>query len=234
MIHMLMFRFVIATDMDEPTTPLRLRSYPTRTHEPFAHRIWVAMGATYCTPTVFEHVWGENTSLDHYNNPDISRTNPSSDLFDEAREVFGEHRRIACLVSCGNGISTRNFAPDSNLTDGLPSNLVGTLHETALEIETIDVIMESQCPAGTYFRFDPVETVIRTVTPETWRDAVAWEIWERMGDYIEMTQEYVVGEMTSHKLKECAARLKRTPRTPRKGSGIDSSPSIDSLSLISL
>jgi len=234
--------FVCARNKDT-SEQIRVRSYPGPQIDPFPHRIWVAMGATMSTELNFEHVYGEKASLAYFDNPDFNNTNPSLELLDEATTVFGDHRRVAALVSLGSGLSTVAFSentPESNLTTGLPEPLLSKLRNQALAIEANVIKTRNKCDPGSFYRFDPSEILHSQIKDAgRWQETFAFEQVYRMGDVQDVTRMYVAQEVVGQQLKECANRLPKPRRTGSRHSSMMSSlsgstsVSFDSLSISS-
>jgi hypothetical protein len=188
--------------------------------ETFPHRIWVAMGATMCTELNFKRVFGEKTSLAGFDNHVVMNINPSLQLLDEARKVFGAHRRVAAFVSLGNGLSTRlaltlskstNQGNIDGLPDRIPEPLLSKLRKQAVAIEAIEVETRQLCEPGTFYRFDPAEFLLRSGI----NDLASWQetfVYEHIHlDDPDATQMYLT-QMARRQLEECASRLIRTTK----------------------
>lgn len=218
---------MIAQDLDTHKH-IRVRTYKAREGVPFPHRIWVAMGATMATPLNFERIYGEKTSMAVFHNPDFNHMNPSLELLDEARQVFGEHRRVTAFVSVGNGLSTRAVSPDSKLIEGLPDPLVTKLRNEALAKEANHIKLAQDCEPGAYYRFDISELADQHLTePDLWQEAYAFERVSKMADLKDLTEIFLQNELIGQQLKECANRLPRPSRTRSMSSTL----SLDSLSI---
>jgi hypothetical protein len=192
---------------------------------PFPHRVWVAMGATMCTGLNFEQVYGENTSLAVFENPDFTHVNPSLELLDEAHKVFGDHRRVAAFVSVGNGLSTLTFSEDpthANMTSGLPEPLLSKLRNEALTIEANEIKTRNLCEPGSFYRFEPGEYIHHSeMDRNRWKETFAYEQVYRMSDMQDVTKMYLAQETIGQQLKECANRLPR-PKTGSRASTMGS------------
>jgi hypothetical protein len=229
-------RFVTARNQDTEE-PLRLRTYPIPDVPPFRYRIWVAMAATMCTALNFKHTFGENTSMDLFDNRDFTHTNPSLELLDESQKVFGEHRRVAAFVSVGNGLSTLAFSedmPHTNLSRGLPDTLLSKYRNEAQTIEANEIETRKKCEAGSFFRFDPGEYIHKSgMDPSRWKETFAYEQTYRMSDMKDVTKLYLSQEVVGQQLKECANRLSR-PKTGSRSSTMGSMvSSMDSMNISS-
>jgi len=201
--------FVIAkqAEGDQSTNP-RLRTYPTR-EDPVSHlRIRIAMGATMSYPLNFGPAREENASLSKYNNPDPQHFNPSAQLLDEARRVFGDHRYIGTFISLGNGLSKEAFNVDKEFTTGLPEALTTRLRHATIAKENIHSGMPQSLEPGTYYRFDPSSVVEHRIwDPNLWQELFAYEVIERKDKIMELTEEYVHQGGVQQSLKECAKNL---------------------------
>ena len=98
------------------------------------------MGATRSIQCNFDAVREENASLHKYSNREIECFNPSEQLLDEARKVFGDHRTFSALVSLGNGISKRAFDADKEFFTSVPEALSTRLRHGAVAIENVVII----------------------------------------------------------------------------------------------
>jgi hypothetical protein len=184
------------------------------------------MAATMCTELNFETVFAENMSLASFKNTDFHNINPSLELLEEARAVFGDHRRIGVFVSLGNCLSTQAVSLDSDLIKGLPDTLIAKLSNEALAKETNHIKVLQSVEPGAYYRFDPAEfSCVHLNDVNLWQEAFAFEVGSRMDDLKDLMELYLNEEMIGQQLKECANRLPRPKRT-----GSLSSFSLDSLS----
>jgi hypothetical protein len=193
---------------DQSVDP-RIRTYPTR-QQPASHlRIRLAMGATMSYPINFGPAYEENLSRAKYNNPDLQHLNPSSQLLQEARSVFGDHRSIGTLVSLGSGISKHAFNADKELTTGLPEALTTRLRHSALAKEEIHSATPQSLEPGTYYRFDPASVVDSSLQDSrVWQELFGYEVVDRMDDIKAITEEYVKQPGVEQQLKACAEKMK--------------------------
>jgi hypothetical protein len=166
------------------------------------------MAATMSIPHNFDHERVLNLSLDKYNNPDVKDFNTSSQLLEEARTVFGDHRHVAAFVSLGNGISTDAFSAEKEFTTRLPEALATKLRHEALAIEEIHGRMPLSLEPGSYHRFDPATVVKERIqNTEHWQEVFAFERVDRMLDMEDIVQAYLQEESTKEQMKRCAEKL---------------------------
>lgn len=201
--------FVTANKHEDPQTPERLRTYDKRDHTAWPHRIWLAMAATMTTPITFQPNLLGFWNNEQYSNLHLERANPAGELIEEAREVFGVHRRIGCLVSCGLGVSSESFDPESDhfRLDDVPKPLVDVMKQTTTAIEATDEITKSICETGSYFRFDPIEALTegQAGRRRDWDETAVGEQWGKVTSLEEFAVEYM--QTQSMKVRVCAGRL---------------------------
>jgi len=200
--------FVIGKQVGNDSSEPRMRTYPMRDLPANHLRIRIAMGATMSSPMNFGPATEENASLARYNNTEVQHINPSAQLLEEARKVFGGHRSIGALISLGNGLSKEAFNVDKELTAGLPEALTTRLRHIALEKEEVHSRTSLSLEPGTYHRFDPSPIVDQRIwSPAQWQELFAFEVVERMEDMMKTTKEYVEQGDVKQQLKACAEKL---------------------------
>ncbi|KZT33313.1 FabD/lysophospholipase-like protein [Sistotremastrum suecicum HHB10207 ss-3] len=200
--------FVVAENNDTPHILERIRSYNHRGN------VWIwrtasAMSSTMTTPTAFNSTFVAALSMHKYSNTSPERTNPSVELLEEARDVFGPHRRVGCLISCGSGLLSKSFAPDSSLPNGIPEHLTRTVRDAVIGSEEVDLRMQKLCEGGSYFRFDPADAISAAMNENDWRDIVFWEQLKNLDSIGNITTTYMQNEDLGVPkwVEECAFRL---------------------------
>lgn len=150
-------------------------------------------------------------------NKDLAMMNPSLELIEEARTVFGDIRGVSAFVSLGNGLSPESIAPNVPYMDGLPGFLVHRLsdlaHKTYMAHGDVTKLLE----VDTYFRFDPIRLVEDYLregrrNTEVWQNFYAYQQSSSLDELAQLTVKYLSHDSTLEKLNNLDARLWRYHR----------------------
>ncbi|KAG9104788.1 hypothetical protein FRC06_009257 [Ceratobasidium sp. 370] len=192
----------------------RIRTYPTRASPADTCEIWEAGRATSAAPSYFPPIelMDERGQLAMYIDGGLGYNNPSKELLNEAREVFGPNHPIGCFISIGTG-RDKNVAVNDVRRAMYPA--YGAFKAVALSSEKAHWEMEQYFARQTnvYFRFNAGTRLIGANGDEDFVQAVALEDWQKMERVEELTQEYIREEKTSQKLDKCAQKLASIYRT---------------------
>ncbi|OAF55459.1 hypothetical protein VC83_08267 [Pseudogymnoascus destructans] len=93
--------FVVSTSLQGTgATAVRMRTYGTKTSDPFEAKIWEAARATSAAPTIFEPITIDRIK---YGDGGTGWNNPAEEAVNEANRIW-PNRPIGCLVSIGTGL----------------------------------------------------------------------------------------------------------------------------------
>lgn len=97
--------FVCAMPAKNMAHPRRFRTYPVRENASLNCLIWEAARATTAAPTIFKRIGigEEGRAKEEFIDGGIRCNNPTSQVTEEARAVFGDDSTLGCLISIGTG-----------------------------------------------------------------------------------------------------------------------------------
>ncbi|KAG8741913.1 hypothetical protein FRC10_002278 [Ceratobasidium sp. 414] len=192
----------------------RIRTYPTRT-SPADTLISVIrdvgrqaeplrpLRQSYFPPI---ELMDERGQLAMYIDGGLGYNNPSKELLNEARDVFGPNHPIGCFISIGTG-HDKNVAVNDVRRAMYPA--YGAFKAVALSSEKAHWEMEQYFSrqSGVYFRFNAGTRLIDAKGDEDFVQAVALEDWQKMEQVEALTQEYIREKKTNRRLDKCAEKL---------------------------
>lgn len=169
--------------------------------------IWEAARATFAAPTFFKSIRIEGTS---YIDGGIGYNNPTEEVLNQARLIY-PHRRIACIISIGAGLSSVPRIVKGNLRQRLvPNNVIGLLIAVATDCESTSESMARHLRTNPdiYFRFNVVQD-LQDFRLEEWnrlaRVASPYldtpEISQKMKDAVDIILQRRLGEVISLPIK---------------------------------
>ncbi|KAI9822858.1 MAG: hypothetical protein M1826_000351 [Phylliscum demangeonii] len=146
--------FVLAMPARNMTHPRLFRTYQARKNPSINCKIWEAARATTAAVTFFKRiVIGQEEFID----AGIKCNNPALRLLSEAKDVFGGHQTLNCLVSIGTGHpGVIGLSGPNVFQDILPTDVVEVLKQIATDCEgTAHELSErfEKVPSS-YFRFN--------------------------------------------------------------------------------
>ena len=168
------------------TYPRLFRTYKVRSHASPNCKIWEAARATTAAPTIFKGISiGESGQIrERFIDGGIKCNNPTKQVMDEARLLFGDDRHLGALVSIGTGHpGTIGLAAPDGFQKVLPLALITTLKKLATDCEGISGDVERQFKniPDHYFRFNVTHGA----------GMISLEEWKRMGDVQAHTKAYL-------------------------------------------
>ncbi|CAE6384865.1 unnamed protein product [Rhizoctonia solani] len=190
----------------------RIRTYATQHHAADTCEIWEAGRATSAAPSYFPPIKlkDEHGQLRSYIDGGLGYNNPSKELLNEARDVFGPEHTIGCFLSIGTGRDKNTGFQDVRKFN----SAYDAFKAIALSSEQADRELEeyfSRTP-GVYYRFNAGARLVGTNGEEDFAKLVALEDWHKMGQIENLTSQYLGEEGTAKRLKRCAERLNRIAR----------------------
>lgn len=201
--------FVCAVNVMDQAAPQLFRSYPSKDPKDGPDReIWEAARATTAAPTYFPPMTikdderGEpsrkKAPSDTYVDGALRYNNPSKYMLREARDLFGEQRRLGCLLSIGTGkVDTIQFPQPRGLKKLIPMNvtaLIPLLKSLTTDCESTHAELEdrfSDFPSA-YFRFN---------LPGAAKE-IGLDEFRRMDELSEYTLTYLRGEAVSQRIDD--------------------------------
>ena len=178
--------FVCAMPAKNQERARRFRSYRVRNFESTNCKIWEAARATTAAPTFFKRICiGEKgQAQEEFVDGGLRCNNPTREVIDEARNIFGDARPIGCLVSIGTGHpGTIGLSKPDAFQKLLPTELIHTLKMIATDCETTANELDKQFgkAPGLYFRFNVTHGA----------ENISLSEWKKMPDIITHTKTYL-------------------------------------------
>ncbi len=187
--------FVCAMPAKNFAHPRRFRSYQVPESASANCKIWEAARATTAAPTFFKRIEiGEDgRAKEQFIDGGLGCNNPTNQVLEEARSIWGNDETIGCLLSLGTGFpGTIGLATPDNFQKFLPTKLIGVLKSIATDCETTAHALSQRFKdfPNFYFRFNVPHGV----------EGIPLEEWEKMGDIETHTKAYLEDVDTSKKI----------------------------------
>jgi hypothetical protein len=122
--------------------------------------IWEAARATSATPGIFKPVKiaGTRGISAEYVDPGLEHSNPTEKLLEEASGLFGQDRRVKCVLSIGTGRVSRRWKTRATAAPYLASTVLGFTTSCELKHETFAERLRAQSSQTQfYFRLNLVQ-----------------------------------------------------------------------------
>ena len=182
--------FVCAVTAENTAEPRRFRTYEVARNSSANCKIWEAARATSAAPTFFKAIEIESYGgiKERFIDAGIRCNNPCSEVLNEAREIFGDDRRLGLLLSIGTGhqgpIGLEK--PDA-FQRTLPTKLIGFLRKIATdcESEARERALMFRNTKDIYIRFNVAHGA----------GGISLAEWEKMGEVLTHTTAYI-GDVT--------------------------------------
>lgn len=201
---------VFALSDNNMETPFRLRTYKSDTNCK-AYPIWAAARATTVSPSFFRDLLIDELSPigEDFHTATLKCSNPSKELIEEASAVFGDGRKLGCLLSLGCGNAT---SATGELILGLktPDRFQKTLPK-----ETLEEVKRANTEAEEIAKevepiFAKYEKAYARLTPEFGPEGITLEEWEKVNDIQAAIGKYLLEsrnlEILDRVVKGLAAR----------------------------
>ncbi|KAF2452912.1 acyl transferase/acyl hydrolase/lysophospholipase [Lineolata rhizophorae] len=182
--------FVCAMPATNMAHPRRFRTYPARNLASANCSIWEAVRATSVAPTFFKRIaiGEEGRAKEEFVDGSTGCSNPSQEVLEEARNIFGEKRGFCCLVSVGAGHpgTIEQSKPDA-FQKMLPRNVVDSLRKitTSCQDAALRLNWRFRRQNNLYFRFN-VSQCAGSISLEEWKKTN--EIESQTKSYMEETE----------------------------------------------
>ncbi|CEL55690.1 Calcium-independent phospholipase A2-gamma OS=Oryctolagus cuniculus GN=PNPLA8 PE=1 SV=1 [Rhizoctonia solani AG-1 IB] len=193
----------------------RIRTYATQHCPADTCEIWEAGRATSAAPSYFPplKLKDEHGQLRSYIDGGLGYNNPSKELLNEARDVFGPEHTIGCFLSIGTGVDRNTgFQDVRRLNSAYDAFKAIALNSEQAHRELNEYF--SRTP-GVYFRFNAGARLVGPNGDEDFAKQVALEDWHKMDQIESLTSQYLKEEGSLRSLKRCAERLNRIAREHR-------------------
>ena len=178
--------FVCATPAKNQERTRRFRSYRVRNFESTNCKIWEAARATTAAPTFFKriHIGEKNQAQEEFVDGGLRCNNPTWEVIEEARNIFGDTQAVGCLVSIGTGHPGTIGLPKPDMFQNLlPTELIHTLKMIATDCETTAIELSKRFieAPDLYFRFNVTHGA----------GSISLNEWKKMSDIITHTKVYL-------------------------------------------
>lgn len=178
--------FVCAMPAHNMQRPRIFRSYDVPENQTYNCKIWEAARATSAAPTFFKRIYiGEKGMKEEFVDAGLGCNNPVAEVYAEAKAVFGEERKVVCIVNIGTGhprtIGLRK--PDA-FERMLPLKLISVLQNIATNCEKVSEEFETRfkdAKPKLYFRFNVQQGL----------QDVSLAEWEKLADVVTHTHQYL-------------------------------------------
>ncbi|MCJ1367398.1 hypothetical protein MMC16_006531 [Acarospora aff. strigata] len=180
--------FVCAMPAKNLAHPRRFRTYPVRALASANCKIWEAARATTAAPTFFKRIaiGEEGRAKEEFIDGGVRCNNPTNQVLEEARNIFGDDRTVGCLLSIGTGHpGTIGLAKPDSFQNLLPLKLIDILKRIATDCESAahDLSLRFRDFPDCYFRFNVSHGA----------EGVSLEEWEKMEEIEGHTKAYMEG-----------------------------------------
>ena len=194
--------FVCAMPANNMEYPRRFRTYPVRALASANCQIWEAARATSAAPTVFKRIEIDDGSggTEEFVDGGLRCNNPTKQVLEEAKAIFGHGQPVGCVVSIGTGHpGTIGLARPDRFQKWLPTKMVEVLKKIATDCEEManELSGRFQDHEKFYFRFNV----------EHGAEGISLEEWEKMGQMREHTNAYMTKPAVSKAIDEVVAML---------------------------
>ncbi|KAK0444964.1 FabD/lysophospholipase-like protein [Desarmillaria tabescens] len=196
-------------------SPQRFRTYQGLPNQGPDCKIWEAARATTAAPTFFKaiKIVGPGGFGPDYVDAGLGFNNPTKEVRDEAKELFGSNRRIGVFLSIGTGHpGPSGFQQPKGIEKVLPLELIRVLQRITTDCESVaDELAKEYSGDGVYFRFNVLHGA----------EGVYLDEWKKMSEVMAHTASYLRGPEASTQIDRVVACLCRV--------GVGQGKTLDSL-----
>ena len=194
--------FVCATPTANMAHTQLFRSYSVPGYSYTTCEIWEAARATTAAPVIFKPIFiGEpGKAAKQFIDAGLRCNNPTREMLEEAKLVFGSERRIGCIVSIGTGHpGVMGLPKPGALQNILPTDLIVILEKIATDTESTAVAMSR--------RFEGLDNVYFRLNVTHGAGQISFEEWKRMGEVVTHTKAYLQDPSTNRSINAVVALL---------------------------
>ncbi|KAK0431699.1 FabD/lysophospholipase-like protein [Armillaria borealis] len=188
-------------------SPQRFRTYQGLPNQGPDCKIWEAARATTAAPTFKAiKIAGPGGFGPDYVDAGLGFNNPTKEVRDEAKELFGPNRRIGVLVSIGTGHpGPSGFQQPKGIEKVLPLELIKVLQRITTDCESVaDELAKEYGSDDTYFRFNVLHGA----------EGVSLDEWKKMSEVMAHMSSYLRGPEVSRQVDRVVSYLcSSLPRT---------------------
>lgn len=181
------------------------RTYRVRENPSSNCEIWKAVRATSAAPTFFAHIsiGPPEQAEERFIDGGLRCNNPAQEMLDEARLVFGNRRRLGCLVSIGTGHPGTMAIPNPTAFQKiLPTHMITALKAIATDCESTATALAR--------RFERLDDVYFRLNVTHGAGQISLEEWDRMGEVQTHTRAYLQEPSVRRQVEAVVALLRRT------------------------
>jgi predicted acylesterase/phospholipase RssA len=194
--------FVCAMPASNMEYPRLFRTYPVRALASANYEIWEAARATSAAPTFFKRITIDDGTggKDDFVDGGLRCNNPTKQVLEEAKTLFGNGRPVGCLVSIGTGHpGTIRLARPHSSQNILPLDVIEVLKKIATDCEWTANELSSrfQDHKKFYYRFNV----------EHGAEGMSLEEWEKMDEMRAHTNAYMSKVAVSKAIDEVVEML---------------------------
>lgn len=178
--------FVCVMPAKNMAHPRRFRTYPVRELASANCKIWEAARATTAAPTFFKRIaiGEEGRAKEEFIDGAVGCNNPTNQVLEEARNIFGNDMAVGCLVSIGTGHpGTIGLSTPDSFQKVLPTKLIGVMKSITTDCEN--------AAHGLSLRFKELPNFYFRLNATHGVGSISLEEWEKMGDVEMHTKAYM-------------------------------------------
>ncbi|KAF8967329.1 hypothetical protein BDZ97DRAFT_2073670 [Flammula alnicola] len=199
--------FVCAVSADNMRFITRFRTYRVDKNQSSNCKIWEAARATTAAATFFKRIElaGVGGVKKPFLDAGIKCNNPVVEVREEARQIFGDGRKLGVLVSLGTGQpGTIGLKKPDAFQKLLPTELIDTLKSVATDCEAVADALTTQfiTHPSVYFRFNVTHGA----------GEVSLEEWKMIGTIIAHTESYLRDAQVSAHVDSVVSHLCGEPQ----------------------
>ncbi|KIJ49334.1 hypothetical protein M422DRAFT_161231 [Sphaerobolus stellatus SS14] len=181
-----MTKFVCAIPPDNMAVPRRFRTYRVARNESTNCMIWEAARATTAAPTFFKamEIPGVGGIRERFCDAGLRCNNPSWEVLNEAKEIFGVGRKIGLMLSIGTGHpGTIHHSKPNKVEKVIPLKLIDALRAIATDCENVsrDFSDRFRFQSGTYYRLNVTHGA----------QGISLNEWDKIPEIITHTRSYL-------------------------------------------
>ncbi|QRW09849.1 kinesin light chain [Ceratobasidium sp. AG-Ba] len=181
--------------------PTIFRSYHFANSPVANYPIWQALRASTAHPEMFESMSIEELGISQpYVDAAMGCSNPIEHVLAEAKKIY-PNRRVACIVSIGDGHARTIQIPDSNILSRVfPTNAITAMRDVATDNEKTAQTMAN--------RFQAIPNLYFRLNVDQGTQTMKFGDWDRLSEVIAHTRAYISKVQTKELLKHASASVK--------------------------